>query len=92
MVQNIRAAESALGSGEKTVSPVEEELRAFARRDIFATRPIAVGEIFTTENVAVLRRGKSAPGLPPAALPGILGRRATRPIAAHSAIQQGDVS
>ena len=65
MVQKMREVERTLGSGEKAVQSVEAELREFARRSIFATQDIAVGDIFSQENVAVLRRGKLAPGLEP---------------------------
>jgi sialic acid synthase SpsE/RimJ/RimL family protein N-acetyltransferase len=91
MVQAIRDAEAALGSAVKTVAPVEQELRAFARRSIFARRPIARGEVFTTDNTAVLRCGQHEPGLPPARYETVLGRRATRPVSTDAAICEADV-
>jgi sialic acid synthase SpsE len=90
MVRRVREAESALGSGEKTVQPVEEELRRFARRSVFAVRDIAVGEELTKENVAALRTGTLEPGLDPIALDELLGRRATRAIGAETAIRRED--
>lgn len=90
MVEKIRQVERALGSGEKAVELVEEELRAFARRSVFATREIAAGEIFTTENAAVLRCGKLPAGLSPREYPGLLGRRAVRSIVRDSAIRATD--
>jgi len=92
MIESVRQAELALGSGEKAVQGVEQELRSFARRSIFALRPIESGEPLTTDNVAVLRCGKLEPGLAPAALPEILGRRARRPIAAEAAIRHDDLA
>jgi N-acetylneuraminate synthase len=90
MIQKVREAEKALGDGEKAMHPIEAELRGFARRSIFAVRQIAEGEVFSEENVAVLRCGKLPAGLPPKYYPELLGRRATRALAAESAIQPGD--
>ena len=78
MVAAIRGTEEALGSGEKTSAPVEQELRRFARRAVFTVRPIARGEELTTENLAVLRCGKMAAGLPPSMFDSLLGQRAAR--------------
>lgn len=90
MIQKVREAEKALGNGEKAMHPIEAELRGFARRSIFAVRQIAEGEVFSEENVAVLRCGKLPAGLHPKYYPELLGRRATRALAAESAIQPGD--
>ncbi len=92
MVTRIRQAELVRGSGEKVVDPVEDELRAFARRSVFATRAIAAGEVFSRDNIAVLRQGKNHPGLPPSAFPGVLGRYAKRAIASDAPVQQDDIS
>jgi len=90
MIARIRACESALGSGDKTTADVEQELREFARRTIFTSQDIAEGEIFTRDNVAVLRAGKAGHGLPPAALDTLLGKRARRHLAAELPITPGD--
>ncbi len=74
MIREIRNVESTLGSGTKEPHPVEDELRKFARRSVFATRHIAAGEVFSTANVAVLRCGKQPAGLDPAAFMDLLGR------------------
>ena len=92
MIERIRQMERALGTGEKTVDPVEEELRAFARRSVFAIRRIAAGESFTPQNVAVLRGGKCHPGLAPGEFASLLGRRAVREIAADSPVQREDIT
>lgn len=92
MVQRIRDVERTLGKGEKAVQPVETELRAFARRSVFATRDIPAGETLTPNNVAVLRCGKLSPGLQPKQYPEILGRRAARFIRAESAVTAEDVA
>lgn len=91
LVRAVRAAEAARGRPEKVVHGDEAELRTFARRSIFATREIAAGEEFDETAVAVLRRGKRGEGLEPSELPGLLGRRAARAIAAGSPIKADDV-
>jgi N-acetylneuraminate synthase len=90
MIRKIRDVESALGSGTKDVHPVERELRAFARRSIFATRAIARGEKFSRENVAVLRCGKLVGALQPDDFPRLLTRRATRDVVPDAPIQPTD--
>lgn len=91
MVQAIRDTEVALGHGRKEVEPAEHELHAFARRALFASAPIAAGEAFSAENVAVLRCGKLQAGLPPRELPGLLGRRAARALLPDTPVLAGDV-
>lgn len=90
MVEKIRGLEAALGSGEKTVNRVELELRAFARRSIFATRDIEAGEKLLAENIAVLRCGQLQAGLEPKFYHEILNRRATRRILAETALRPDD--
>jgi len=92
LVSQVRAAELALGTGAKTVQPAEEELRWFARRSIFAVRPIAAGEPFTRENIAVLRNGKVAPGLEPERLDDVLGARAARALQPEQPVLADDVA
>lgn len=86
MVRAVRDAEAALGRGEKIHNHVEEELRIFARRSIFATRPIHAGETFTRENTAVLRNGNRPPGLPPNQYENLLGHRASAAVGAFDPI------
>jgi len=90
MTQKIRETERALGDGRKVVHPVEEELRLFARRSIFAVREIKRGETLTRENIAVLRCGKLPAGLPPKQFDEVLGRQARRDIPAERAITPDD--
>ena len=91
MVRHVREVERALGTGRKEVHAVEGELRGFARRSIFSTRPIAAGEAFSRESTAVLRCGKLPAGLEPVLHPALLGRRAAREIPAHRAIVAEDL-
>jgi N-acetylneuraminate synthase len=92
LVRSVRAAEQALGSGGKEALPVEQELRAFARRSIFVTRDVAAGETLSAQSVAVLRCGKLGYGLDPAQYDVVLGRVAARPIAADSLVRLEDLT
>lgn len=92
LVQSIRRAEAVLGSGRKEVLPVENELRQFARRSIFAIRDIRQGEPFTRDNVDILRNGKLGAGLPPSALTQVLASTAARAVAAETALQRDDLA
>jgi N-acetylneuraminate synthase len=91
MIQKLREAEKAMGSGEKVPHPVEEELKRFARRSVFAARDIAEGEEFSLANTVVLRSGKLPLGLAPRDYPRLLGRRAARNIRSESPIRNEDV-
>lgn len=92
LVRRIRETEEVLGSPRKDVDPVELELRQFARRSIFTTRPIAAGEPFTPDNTAVLRQGKLPAGLQPKTLPVVLEHRSARDLPAFASLQPGDVA
>jgi len=90
MVLQVRNTEAALGNGEKQMHPVEEELRAFARRSIFASRDIEAHETFTKENTAVLRCGNNTLGLEPKDYDRILGCRAQRKMLMNTVIRPED--
>ncbi|HTE54130.1 MAG TPA: N-acetylneuraminate synthase family protein [Kofleriaceae bacterium] len=91
MVAAVRATESALGKSVKAPAAIEDELRQFARRSIYTVGPVRRGEALTADNIAVLRCGKLAPGLPPAAYPALLGRAAARDLQPDHAIGEEDV-
>ena len=90
MVKKVREVERSLGSGKKVVHPVEAELRGFARRSIFATQNIEIGEILNPANVEVLRCGNLAPGIEPKYYETVLGKPAVRRIVSGSAVQPED--
>lgn len=92
MIERIREAESALGALEKVHVPVEDELRVFARRSVFAIEAIRAGDVFSATNVAVLRCGKRPAGIAPVEFPRVIGRRASRDIEQDSAIQPSDLA
>jgi len=91
MVEAVRNAEAALGSSVKKVHRLEKELYLFARRRVHAIADIRRGDVFTVENVAVLRSGKARPGLEPRHFDRILGKRAKTNIRESDGIRSEDV-
>lgn len=91
MVTAIRNTEAALGSGEKRILDVEEELYEKARRSIQAVDSIEAGEEFAPENVEVLRPGEQEAGLHPRFYDEIIGKIAARSIEKGNGIQWQDV-
>ena len=91
LVRRVRQVEEVLGHGRKETLPIEAELRAFARRSIFAVRDIQPGEKLTADNIAVLRCGKIGFGLPPARFEHLLGLQAVRSIRKDALVSMEDV-
>jgi N-acetylneuraminate synthase len=82
MVDAIRVAEQALGTVRYEVTEREAVARAY-RRSLFVVKDVRQGEAFTQENIRSIR---PADGLPPKYLSQVLERKATRDIAAGSAL------
>jgi pseudaminic acid synthase len=76
MVDSIRIVEKAVGVVDHEVTEREQASRVF-RRSLFVVRDMAAGELFTEENVRIIRPGY---GLHTRYLPEVLGRRAVRGI------------
>ncbi|HJO94412.1 MAG TPA: pseudaminic acid synthase [Victivallales bacterium] len=76
MVKNIRECESAMGKVNYELSTKVKEHRAF-RRSIFASENIKSGQIFTKDNIRVIRPGL---GMHPKYYGSIIGRKALRNI------------
>jgi N-acetylneuraminate synthase len=77
LTRGARLAFSALGSGTEARAEIEAGSMVF-RRSIYVVEDVAAGEVFTEQNVRIIRPGY---GLPPRALPQILGRTAARAVA-----------
>lgn len=93
LVREVRLAEQALGDGLKRVLADEQELAAFARRGLQATRAIASGETLREgENFAILRPGQQRLGAHPRHLERFEGRPAARAIPAGEGLQIGDAA
>jgi pseudaminic acid synthase len=77
MVQAVRVAERALGTGQLRPAPCEQASRAF-RRSLFVVEDMRRGDIFNRSNVRSIR---PAHGLHPRYLPQVLGKPCTRDVA-----------
>ncbi|SMC40306.1 pseudaminic acid synthase [Sporomusa malonica] len=88
MVDDIRTAERALGRVTYQLSEREQANRTF-RRSIFVVKDIKKGEVFTEENIRVIR---PAHGLPPKEYEGILKRVAIRDIERGTPLEWGMIN
>jgi len=75
MITAIRQVEKALGGPAKVVTRAEERNRDVIRKSIVATVRIEVGELFSSENLGVMRPGT---GLSPMRWPQLIGQVAHR--------------
>jgi len=82
-VADVRTAAEACAPQPAKVSPQEQQVRARARRGLYAARDITVGETITEADVLIVR--PEGP-LPPNALPAVCGRVTTRPIRQYEAL------
>lgn len=78
LVRGVREVRLALGTGRKTPVPSELEIALAARKSLVAATDIPDGTILDRDMIALRRPGH---GLPPSAIPRILGRRASAVIA-----------
>jgi N-acetylneuraminate synthase len=93
MVAAVRAMERALGGGDKTVQPIERELRSYAVRGLQALRDVRCGEaLIEGVNFDILRPGRNRQGVSPMRIDELAGRQATRDIPAGDGILEGDWS
>lgn len=84
-VETLRGVPVALGSSRKSPQLAELPNRLVARRSVVARRPIAAGELFTTENLALKRPGT---GIPSNRYDELIGRYATRPYGVDELIER----
>lgn len=76
LVKNVRDAHAAIGHINYGCTSSEEKMRPY-RRSIYVVKDIAIGEVFSEDNIRTIRPGD---GLPPAYYPKILGKKAARPL------------
>lgn len=88
MIRGIRRIEVALGSGVKAPTESEAPVRLVARRSVAAGRDLSVGMIIGEGDLTLLRPGS---GIPPRDLPGIVGRKLKRSVAASSLLDWADL-
>lgn len=87
MVQYMRECEKALGSTMKKVQESERKHLLRGRRSIFIVKDMEKNELFTRENLAVLRPGI---GIAPVHYEEILGRKSTRNLKAINLLKDDD--
>jgi len=87
MVDAVRELEAGLGDGTKQPRPDETPERRWARRSIYAARPLPAGKVLEAADLKVVR---PALGLPPSALDGLIGRRLARPLEADQPLATED--
>lgn len=91
VVTHVRAVERSLGRPEKAPCAEEEELRSFARRSVFTTRCVDVGERLRRENSAVLRAGTLPHGIHPRDFVRSMGRKVIRKLTEGMAVGEQDL-
>jgi N,N'-diacetyllegionaminate synthase len=89
LVATLRKLQAGLGTGQKTAMPVETEVRAVARRSLFATQAIRAGAAITPELLAAKRPGG---GIGPDRIDSVVGKRARRDIGAGAMIRPEDLA
>lgn len=82
LVQAIRDVETMLGSSVKAPDPMEANTREVARKSIVAAKDLMSGEVFSANNITIIRPGT---GRSPMELWALLGKKADRPY------QKGDL-
>jgi N,N'-diacetyllegionaminate synthase len=83
LVKSVRELEAALGTGVKTPTPTEVEMRQETRKSVIARQDIAQGEVITQDKIIVKRPGI---GIPPKLAHLVPGRRAKRALRMDEAI------
>ena len=83
LVSSVRNVEQALGDGLKKPTTGELANRLVARKVIVASRAIAIGELFTEDNLTTKRAGN---GISPMRWEEVVGRPAVRPFAVDELI------
>lgn len=89
MVEAIRSTEQVLGSGIKTPSAPELEVRIAARRSVTLARDVAAGQALCADDLTLMRPGD---GIPPVALDTLIGRCLKQPMAAGNTLRFEDLA
>ena len=85
LVRAVREVEGALGDGVKRPAPSELPMRLVARKSLVARRDLPAGVVLRREDLVILRPGT---GLPPSALPRVLGRRTAGAVPADTPLTE----
>lgn len=87
LVSRVRVLEEALGKPEKVLGAHATDMRASFTNSIVTRCAIRAGEIFSRENLTLMKPGT---GLPPSQLSRILGRKAVSDIPSLTALKRED--
>jgi len=85
LIRAIRDVEAALGDGVKGPTRNELPIRDVARKSLVAARDLPAGTIVGPDDLVILRPGT---GLPPGAMPQVLGRKTARAIQADTPLSE----
>jgi sialic acid synthase SpsE len=88
-VQQVRAAETALGSPVKGPVAAELEVRVAARRSVTLARDLSAGAVLSAADLSLQRPGH---GIAPVELEQVLGRRLKAAAAAGQTLQWADLA
>jgi len=83
-VKLIREAQVLRGSGNKTVLPIEQDVRMASRQSLVVRRTLGPGDTLKADDLTVQRPGT---GLPAAMIGQTVGRRIVKPVTAGSMLQ-----
>lgn len=83
-VANIRHVQTLLGSGEKHVLAIEQDVRTVSRQSLVVARDLPVGRKLRDTDLRVQRPGT---GIPAAQMPRVVGRKIARPLRAGELLQ-----
>ncbi|MBM5796676.1 MAG: N-acetylneuraminate synthase [Cyanobacteria bacterium K_Offshore_0m_m2_072] len=89
LVQQVRAAETALGSPEKAPVAAELEVRVAARRSVTLARDLPAGAALAAADLTLQRPGH---GIAPVDLEQVLGRQLKAALSAGHTLQWGDLA
>lgn len=87
MIRKVRILEAAMGDGIKKVEKSEKQTRIIQRRGLWSIKSISKGELFTKQNIELLR---PVMGLPASKYEQILGKKARRNLKPFSPVSVND--
>lgn len=89
MISGVREAEKVMGIPHYGPANADEERYKMLRRSLFVVKDVKTGEIFTKENVRVIRPGF---GLPPREYEKVLGKKAIKDIERGDPLTEADIT
>jgi len=87
LVDAVRDAERALGTGQKDLFASEAKIAEVARKSLVTSQAVKKGDTLTAANLTVKRPGT---GLPPKMFGSVVGKTATRDLSVDTVLKPGD--